>query len=153
MEASEQQLEMNGLRFKFLSPEEYYLIEHIFEAENVPPPDPQWSKIIVALTPEGAVAGMICMQLIAHAEPIVVAPGFQGLGLGETLARMMDAYAEELQVAGLYTQPTNAASRGLAQKVGFQPAPFPLYVKIYNQEFSFMTPTKAEEQMAQKVGS
>lgn len=126
--------------YKWLDPEDYNQIAPFFNAENCPVPDPNFSRVLAAFAPSGELAGFIVLQLVAHAEPIYVAPEHRQSGLGTILTQAMDGYAATVGVAGLYTQPTNTAASRLCEKVGFTEAEYPLWVKVYDSNFRGIIP-------------
>lgn len=119
------------LFYKYLEPEEYHLIDRFFDEENSPRLDPRFSKALVAMTEGGEVVGMICVQLVAHAEPIIIDPEWRQKGVGKELVARMDGYLEALGVPGVYTQPTNPAAEALTKMAGFVRMENPLYMKLY----------------------
>ena len=78
--------------------------------------------------------------MVPHAEPIVVREDHQGTGLWKDLADTMDGYLQALQVPGVYTQPIHSTSEAICNKMGFEPAAHPLWVKMYNPQFSQLVP-------------
>lgn len=129
------------ITIRFLEPEEYSKINHFFDNEGVPRLDPNWSKVVAALTPEGEVVGIMCLQLVAHAEPIVIKPDFRKQGLSDQMAQMLDGYVMGVGLPGLYTQPTNPLAVAICEKMGFEPSDHPLYVKVYDGRYESLMPT------------
>lgn len=136
----------DGVEVRFLTPEEYPLINHFFDSQNVPRLDPNWSKVVAAVDKaSGQVVGIMCLQLVAHAEPIIIDPAYRGRGLWREMADMMDGYAGTVGLPGLYTQPTSEVSAILASRMGFTEMAYPLYLKIYSPHYRSLTPTGTED--------
>jgi len=123
------------MEIRFLNPDEFDKINHFFDNENVPRLDPNWSKVIGAVDEKGEVLGIMCLQLVAHAEPIIIDEKIRRLGLWREMADMMDGYVQAVGLPGLYTQPTHPTSEAMCKKIGFEQSPYPLYVKIYQENF------------------
>ena len=81
---------MDKIRIKILEPDEFYLVDHFFDDEGVPRLDPNFSKVIAALDIEtGKAVGVMCLQMVLHAEPIIIEPAYRGMGLWEPMARWL----------------------------------------------------------------
>lgn len=120
---------------RFLEENEYHLTNSYFDGEETPRLDPRFSRVLGAFSSEGDLIGFVCLQLVAHAEPIFVKPEHRQTGIGLTLTQEMDSYCHALGLPGLYIQPTNLAAEKLASAVGFQPAAHALWEKIYGETF------------------
>lgn len=129
---------------RFLDPEDFGQLDPLFAAQGAPPLDPNFSKVVVATSPNQAgqpeVVGIMVLQMVPHAEPIVVREDFQGTGLWRDLASTMDGYLSALQIPGVYTQPVHGTSEAICRKMGFEPAAHPLWVKLYNPQFEQLMP-------------
>ena len=121
---------------RFLSPEEYPMLNEFFQRENCPPLDPMFSRVVAAVD-NGKVVGAMCLHLVAHAEPIWIDQAYQGTGLWKDLTDKMDGYLTELgrqgALYGVYTQPTREETKYICQQMGYVESPHPLWVKHYNQ--------------------
>jgi len=130
-----------NIKIKFLGPDEYYLIDHFFDEEKVPRLDPNFSKVVAAIdTAKGRVVGIMCLQLVAHAEPIIIDAEYRQQGVWWDMAQMMNGYVSSMGLPGLYTQPTHDAARHMCEKIGFVEVEHPLYVKIYDNRFDGLVP-------------
>lgn len=134
----------DNITVRFLDPGEYPLIDRFFDEEKVPRLDPLWSKVVAAFdTITGQVVGIMVLQLVGHAEPIIIDPAYRGEGIWRPMAEMMDGYAEFVCIPGLYTQPTNPAARAICEKMGFEERDHPLWCKIYDQNLAGLMPQGA----------
>lgn len=129
---------------RFLQPDEFPLLDPLFAEQGAPSLDPNFSKVIVAVaqSAEGKeeIVGLMALQMVPHAEPIVVREDYQGTGLWRDLAATMDGYLSTLQIPGVYTQPVHSTSEAICRKMGFEPAAHSLWVKIYNPQFEQIMP-------------
>lgn len=132
------------MEIRFLEPDEWYLIESLFERQGAPVPDPKWAKVLVAID-GGKVVGTICMQLVLHAEPIIVDRKYQGKGLAQELSEVADGYMQACGVTGAYTQPLREGAKRIARAMGYEEAEAPLYVKIYDSRYERLVPQEEEE--------
>ena len=119
------------ISYRFIEPEEFDLIGRFFDEEGVPRPDPRFTRALVAFD-DGRPIGLICFQLVAHTEPIIVDPAYRGMKIASEMATLMDAFCMASQVAGVYAQPTSAASAHLLATLGFSQCEHPLFLKVYN---------------------
>lgn len=133
---------IESLSYKFLEPTEYILIEHFFDRENVPRLDPDFSRVAAAINSKGEVVGVICLQLVAHAEPIIIEPEYRETGVWQVLAKMMDEYCLAMKVPGLYTQPTSQKTEHMAEKMNFSKCDYPLYLKVYLPQYASLIVTE-----------
>lgn len=121
---------------RFLEPDEFHLINEYFDRDGVPRPDPQWSRVIAAVdTDKDLVVGIVCLQLVAHLEPIIVHPDYRGQGIARELAQMIDGYVTGTGLPGAYCQPINDKSKAVARSIGFIPLEHEFYLKLYTPEF------------------
>lgn len=122
-----------NLRTRPLDPEEWYLLEPLLEP-GATPMDPQFCRVVASIDQDsGKVVGFIALQMVLHAEPIIIAEELRGEGLWKELAEYTDGYISTLGVNGVYNQPTNEAARHIAEEMGYVQADHPLFVKYYNQ--------------------
>jgi GNAT superfamily N-acetyltransferase len=120
-----------NLRTRVLEPQEYYLVEPLIE-EGATPLDPDYSRVIASIDQDsGKVVGFVALQLVLHAEPIVLAPEFRKQGLWRELAEFADGYISTLGVQAVYNQPTHDTARHIAEEIGYVKSDNPLYVKYY----------------------
>ena len=133
------------MEVRFLQPEEFHKTASFFEGQAVPPLDPQWAKVIAAINDDGEVVGIMCLQLVAHAEPIMIRKDYRGQDLWRQMAEMLDGYLWAVGIPGIYTQPTNATAEALTAKMGFSKAEFPLWVKTYDLQIDSLMPTEKED--------
>ena len=133
-----------GIEVRFLKESEYPLINHFFDAEGCPRLDPGFSKIVAGFIQgedgEERVVGIMVLQMVVHAEPIIILPEFQGKGLWREMAEMLDGYMMALQLPGAYTQPMREETKAMCEKMGYRECEFPLWVKLYNEEFQALVP-------------
>jgi hypothetical protein len=134
-----------SIQVRFLEPREYPLADKFFDREGIPRLDPNWSKIGAAIDLDtGRIVGAICLQLVAHVEPIIIAKAYRGSGLWREMAEIMDGYlstmARQGAIAGVYAQPTHQVAEHLCQEMGMSPCEHNLWVKIYNPDHPVLTP-------------
>lgn len=123
-----------NIRTRVLEPEEFYLLEPLIEA-GAPPLDPDWSRVIASIDQDsGQIVGFIALQMILHAEPIVIKPEFREQGLWRELAEFTDGYLRTIGVRGIYNQPTNEKAEAICEKMGMVRSDYPLWVKTYPVE-------------------
>lgn len=123
---------MDKIRIKILEPDEFYLVDHFFDDEGVPRLDPNFSKVIAALDIEtGKAVGVMCLQMVLHAEPIIIEPAYRGMGLWEPMAKMADGYLQASGVVGLYAQPLHESTKHMCRQMGFEEMPHSLFSKAY----------------------
>ncbi len=121
---------------RLLEPEEYHRIDHYFDQEGVPRLDPEWSKVFVSIDEDlDKIAGVMCLQLVPHVEPIIIDPEYRGQGIWRDLAEMMDGYVGAVGLTGAYCQPVNPKSQAIASKMGYEECVFPLYRKLYDKSY------------------
>lgn len=133
------------IEYRFLQPDEFHLIDHYFDQENVARLDPEWSKVAAAIDLDtNQIIGIMCLQMVPHLEPIIVDPAYRGRGLWEPMAQLMDGYCNVLQIPGAYTQPTHAKAEAMATAMGFERRNHPLYVKLYTPNFLQLIPEGLE---------
>ena len=136
---------MSDYTYRWLEPNEYPLLDFYFAEEKVPRVDPNFSRVLAAFSPAGDLVGFLCLQLVAHAEPIFVKPEHRRSGVASFLTQAMDSYADTLGLAGLYTQPTNEAAEKLVELVGFTKLPHPIWLKTYLNNYDRALVDQEEE--------
>lgn len=134
-----------SIQVRFLEPDEYHLIDDFFDREKCPRLDPQWSKVIAAIDSDSTrVIGIMCLQLVAHAEPIIIDPAYRGNGVWREMAEVLDGYLTEMArqgaIAGIYNQPTHEMAEHLCEEMGMIRCEHPLWMKIYNPEYRDLIP-------------
>lgn len=117
---------------RFLAPDEYWRIAPLFEAEAAPLPDPNFSKVLVALDGE-KVAGLMVAQMVLHVEPIIIEREYRGTGVWRDMAEMMDGYLEACGMMGAYAQPVHESTKHMCEALGYIEMQHPLYLKIYDK--------------------
>ncbi len=63
--------------YRYLQPEEFARVTHVFEGYKVRPPSPS-SSVIFAAVAGDEVVGFFTFQMMPHGEPIYVAPEWRG---------------------------------------------------------------------------
>ncbi len=116
---------------RFLDPDEYWRIAPLFETEAAPVPDPNFSKVLVALDGE-KVAGLMVAQMVLHVEPIIIEREYRGTGVWRDMAEMMDGYLETCGMVGAYAQPVHESTKHMCEAMGYVEMEHPLYLKIYD---------------------
>jgi hypothetical protein len=122
-----------GLEVRFLEPEEYGKIAHLFTEEQAAMPDPRFSKVLVALDGEH-VAGIMVAQMALHVEPIIIEKDYRGTGIWKEMAEMLDGYLSGTGIAGAYAQPVHASTKHMCEQMGFSEMKNSLWLKIYSPE-------------------
>lgn len=129
---------------RFLEPEEWPRLASMFETQNAPMPDPHWSKVLVAEVAD-EIVGVICIQLVVHAEPIMVKREWQGTRVARDLSAAADGYLAATGCAGAYTQPLREGAKRLARAMGYTECEAPLFVKIYDERYRRLVPVAEED--------
>jgi len=88
------------------------------------------SRILVAETPDGEIAGFQVLQLIPHTEPLYVRPSARGTGLAEDLTNKMYEYLIDVQARGWLAVAESKFAEDLCEKYGMQKLAYPVYVKL-----------------------
>ena len=84
-------------KYRFLSAEEYPILDALFEVQGFGPvPDPKLSAIAVAQDDKGIIKGVLAMQLIPHVEPGWIAEESRGGVNMETMIHMVEKCAKDL---------------------------------------------------------
>ena len=60
------------LAYRYLEPHELDAARALFEDHGYPFPDPRLAQYVGAFAPDGSLAGVMPLQLVPHAEPVVV---------------------------------------------------------------------------------
>lgn len=120
-----------GLEVRFLEPNEYEKIAHLFIEEQAAMPDPQFSKVLVALDGEH-VAGIMVAQMALHVEPIIIEKDYRGTGIWKEMAEMLDGYLSGTGIAGAYAQPVHASTKHMTEQMGFVEMEHSLWLKVYD---------------------
>lgn len=119
-----------GLEVRFLEPDEYGKIGHLFTEEQAAMPDPLFSKVLVALDGE-KIAGIMVAQMALHVEPIIIEKEYRGTGVWKEMADMLDGYLSGTGIAGAYAQPVHASTKHMCEQMGYTEMEHSLYLKIY----------------------
>lgn len=136
---------MADLIYKFLSPEEFYLLDEFFDREGVPRLDPTFAKVAAAIDPEkGKVVGFVTLQLVAHAEPIIIEEEYRGQGVWRQICRMIDEYATLSGVPGVFTQPNSEQTKHMAAEMGCVPCGTELWAKVF-YDVNKLAPVMAQD--------
>lgn len=128
---------MNNITIRMLDPEQYWKLEEFCEQENIPMLKPEWSKVVVAIDETiDKVVGIVVCQMQAHMEPMWIQKEYQGKGIWEEMAEVIEGYLDVLAFShgasiGVYNQPTNAAAERICRMKGYEKSDKPLYVKVY----------------------
>jgi hypothetical protein len=122
---------MDGPVVRFLEPHEMHLIAPLFEKEEAPLPDPNFSKVLVAMDGD-KVAGLMVAQMVLHVEPIIIEREYRGTGVWREMAEMLDGYLETCGMMGAYAQPVHESTKHMCEQMGYVEMQHPLFLKIYN---------------------
>lgn len=123
-----------GLVVRFLEPDELWRIAPLFESEKAPLPDPNFSRVLVAMDGE-KVAGMMVAQMVLHVEPIIIEREYRGTGVWREMAEVLDGYLETCGMMGAYAQPVHESTKHMCEQMGYTEMEHPLYLKIYDKVF------------------
>jgi hypothetical protein len=115
-----------------LEPNELHLIEPLIE-DGSPPIDPEWAQIIASFDDEGKIVGFVALQLVLHAEPIVIAKELRKKGHWRELVEYVDGYLYGIGAAQVYTQPLHPNTEHICRETGYVKAKKPLYIKDYRK--------------------
>lgn len=131
---------MDNVTIRMLDPEQYWMLEEFCEQENIPMLNPQWSKVVAAIDETtDKIVGIVVCQMQAHMEPMWIKKEYQGKGIWEEMAEIIEGYLDVLAFSqgasiGVYNQPTNAAAERICRMKGYTKSDKPLYVKVYTGE-------------------
>ena len=110
--------------------EDWDKIEAILAARGWMSLNQNTSRILVAETSDGKIAGFSCLQLVPHAEPLFVAPSQRGTGLAEELTERMYAFLAEVNVRGFVAIAESRFAEELCERHGMKKVACPVYVKL-----------------------
>lgn len=85
------------------------------------------SRVLVAEDKEG-IAGLICLQLYPHTEPLYVRPAYRGTGLAEELADRMYAFMRDVQARGFMVVADSPYAEKLCKERGMTKVESPVYI-------------------------
>jgi len=119
-----------GLVIRFLKPDEYWRIESAFKTERAPVPDPNFSRVLVAMDGD-KVAGLMVAQMVLHVEPIIIEREYRGTGIWREMSEVLDGYLETCGMFGAYAQPVHESTKHMAEQMGYTEMEHPLFLKIY----------------------
>lgn len=127
---------MSDLTIKFVEPELFGLVDEFCDSHKLTRLDPNWARVIAAFDSAiGKIVGIMVLQLIPHAEPIVIDKAYRGNGVWKEMTEILDSYLQEMAnvgaIKGVYTQPTSEVSKYMAEAMGMEECEFPLFVKTY----------------------
>jgi hypothetical protein len=128
---------MNNVAIRMLDPEQFWMLEEFCEEEGIPMLNPEWSRVVVAVDEvTEKVVGVVVCQMQAHMEPMWIKKEYQGKGIWEDMAEVIEGYLDVLAFSngvkiGVYNQPTNAAAERICRMKGYEKSDRPLYVKVY----------------------
>lgn len=88
------------------------------------------SRILLAETSDGKIAGFQVLQLVPHTEPLFVAPSARGTGLAEELTDRMYTFLTEVNVRGFMAVAESKFAEELCEKHGMKQVAYPVYVKL-----------------------
>lgn len=124
---------------RMLDPEQFYLLEDFCQAEEIPVPNSEFSKVVAAIDLDTQkVVGVVVTQMQAHTEPIWIKKEYQGSGLVDELCDAMEGYLETIAFGAgvelaVYNQPTNPAAERICRLRGYNKCDKPLYTKVYGR--------------------
>ncbi len=122
---------LDGPVVRFLNPDEFDLVVPLFAAEGAPVPDPNFSKVLVALDGD-KVAGVMVAQMVLHVEPIIIGQEYRKTGVWREMAETMDGYLEACGMMGAYAQPVHESTKHMCEAMGYVEMEHPLFLKIYD---------------------
>lgn len=128
---------LNNVSIRLLDPEEFWILEEFCEEQDIPMLNPEWSRVVTAIDDvTGKVVGIVVCQMQAHMEPMWIKKEYQGRGIWEEMAEVIEGYLDVLAFShgakiAVYNQPTNVAAERICRMKGFEKSDKPLYVKVY----------------------
>lgn len=122
---------MNGLRFRFLLPEEFIKLEPQFKEHDWALPHPSISSIRVAEDEAGKIVGFVAFELMAHLGPgwIETEHRTNPTIWEDALNSMREKLEPEGVFPGIIMIAETEASERLAERLGMKKANGVLYVK------------------------
>ena len=116
--------------YEWFSGEAVRLLDEYMASKGWPPLNPFISRVLVAKDDHGAIAGIHVLQLLPHAEPLVVEPEYRGSGVAEELAARMTDYLAEMNTPVFFvTTATNPFVKKLCESNGMKETPLVVYSK------------------------
>ena len=128
---------MNDVAIRMLDPEQFWMLEEFCEEEGIPMLNSEWARVVAAIDETtGKIVGIVVCQMQAHMEPMWIKKEYQGRGIWEEMAEVIEGYLDVLAFSqgaqiGVYNQPTNAAAERICRMKGYEKSNKPLYVKVY----------------------
>jgi RimJ/RimL family protein N-acetyltransferase len=118
------------LEIRWLTEEEFNLIAELFILNGSQPPHPDHSRIVGAIH-GGRVVGFMVLQFIPHTEPTWIADGYQGQGLWEKMAQLLESY---IGATPVYCTVPDDRTRHMVEKFGFTRIGDAYERRVYAQE-------------------
>lgn len=103
------------LEVRWLTPEEHDLVAELFILNGSQPPHPEHSRIAAAFD-QGRLVGFMVLQFVAHTEPTWIADEYQGRGIWDKMAKLLDDLVGPTTV---YCTVPDDRVRHMVEKYGF----------------------------------
>ncbi len=110
--------------------DEWNRVESIVEARGWMTLNKNTTRILLAETAVGVLAGFLVLQAVPHAEPMFVAPSFRGSGVAEELSERMQAFMAEVKIRGWMVVAETPFAEKLCEAGGMTRVDKPVYVKV-----------------------
>ncbi len=113
------------ITYRWLKKEEWGRIAGIFHEHGVEPPSEDISIVAVA-EENGQIVGLLPLQLVAHAEPLWIAPGHEGKVSWKRLLAMIDAGVNKTVTQYYVFAPDSRIAR-MCELVGLDRLPWTIF--------------------------
>ncbi len=123
--ATEMKKQINETTYRWLKKEEWGRIAAIFREHDVEPPSEEISIVAVA-EENGRIVGLLPLQLVAHAEPLWIAPGHEGKVSWKRLLAMIDAGVRKTVTQYYIFSPDSRIAR-MCELVGLERLPWSVF--------------------------
>ncbi len=109
-----------------LPKDEWERLGPIYAAQGGPLGHSEQNEAIIAEM--GAeIVGMWALNLVPHAGPLWVAPGWRGHGIAQNMGKVLDNIAQGLGVEGYFSFPSNPDSVRVMERLGMTFLPWKVY--------------------------
>jgi hypothetical protein len=111
------------------TPEEWERIEKILTARGWMVLNPNTSRILVAEQDE-MLAGFVILQMVAHTEPLFVAPKFRGTELAAELSDRLIQFMHDCKARGWMAIASNSIVAAECERKGMKRVTLPVYAYV-----------------------
>lgn len=117
------------MTFRFLRPEEWHLLDHVWGDEQIHPTPDQYLAAVAM--DEGKVVALQCIGLIPHGGPLWVDEKYRGQALWKPVNQLLEMVLSKIPGSGYYMLPSNRRAERVCEKLGLKKLPW----SIFRREF------------------